>query len=228
MLFQSNTGRPMIKWWSPMSAGSWGLTAFGIFSFASFVGVLAEDGHFGLGPLSDLASRLRVGITGRMFAFGGAISAFFLASYTGVLLGATNQPVWSNTTWTGGLFLTSALSSGVAAIILLDRVLGLYVSYESQERLERFDTWALGTELITIGIFMASLGKLAGVLAGAWPGILVPAVVVPFGIAAPAVLQRIHRRGAIELAAALALAGGFALRMAIVGSPTPFLLSHHR
>ena len=48
MLIQSNTGWPMFKWWSPMSVGSWGLSAFGLFSFASFVGVLAEDGWLGL------------------------------------------------------------------------------------------------------------------------------------------------------------------------------------
>ena len=62
MLIQSNTGWPMFKWWSPMSAGSWALTAFGAFSFASFVGVLAEDGWLGseaiLGPGLAAADRL--------------------------------------------------------------------------------------------------------------------------------------------------------------------------
>ena len=48
MMIKSNTGWPMFKWWSPMSAGSWALSAFGMFSFASFVGVLAEDGWLGL------------------------------------------------------------------------------------------------------------------------------------------------------------------------------------
>jgi len=71
MLIQSNTGWPMFKWWSPMSVGSWGLSAFGLFSFASFVGVLAEDGWLGLKRFSPLASRLRTGLTGRLFALGG-------------------------------------------------------------------------------------------------------------------------------------------------------------
>ena len=83
MLIQSNTGRPMFKWWSPMSVGSWGLSAFGLFSFASFVGVLAEDGWLGLKRFSPLAARLRTGWTGRLFALGGSLSAFFLGSYTG-------------------------------------------------------------------------------------------------------------------------------------------------
>ena len=33
----------MIKFWSPMSVGSWALLIFGIFSLVSFLGALAED-----------------------------------------------------------------------------------------------------------------------------------------------------------------------------------------
>jgi hypothetical protein len=57
MLIQSQTYRPMFKWWSPMSAGSWALMAFSACSFASFLGVLAEDRRWGLGRWSALASR---------------------------------------------------------------------------------------------------------------------------------------------------------------------------
>src|SRR5262250_3757042 len=49
MLIQSETGRPMFKWWSPMSVGSWGLSVFGAFSLVSFLGVLAEDRWIRLG-----------------------------------------------------------------------------------------------------------------------------------------------------------------------------------
>ncbi len=55
MLIRSETFRPMFKWWSPMSAGSWGLSAFGAFSFVSFVGVLAEDRRLGMGRWHDPA-----------------------------------------------------------------------------------------------------------------------------------------------------------------------------
>ena len=88
MLIQSETFRPMFKWWSPMSAGSWGLSAFGAFSLVSFLGVLVEDGWLGRRPLGRVARR---GGTGA--AIGKAVrrwvalaSAFFLGSYTGVLL----------------------------------------------------------------------------------------------------------------------------------------------
>src|SRR5439155_11053641 len=43
MLIESNTYRPMFKYWSPMSIGSWALMIFGIFAFVSFLGALADD-----------------------------------------------------------------------------------------------------------------------------------------------------------------------------------------
>ncbi len=227
MVLQSNTGWPMFKWWSPMSVGSSGLSAFGMFSFASFLGVLAEDGRFGLERFSPLAARLRIGWTGRLFALGGALSAFFLGSYTGVLLAATNQPIWSNTTWTGALFLASAFSTGVATIILIDRGLGLDVSEDAIEHLETLDTWAMALELALIAAFALSLNRLAFLAMGHWPGVLVPAFVVPVGILAPLGLQRLHVARGAELACVLALVGGFALRAAVVGMPVPLLLSHH-
>jgi protein NrfD len=227
MLLKSNTGWPMFKWWSPMSVGSCGLSAFGLFSFASFLGVLAEDGKLGLKRFSPLAARLRIGWTGRLFALGGALSAFFLGSYTGVLLGATNQPIWSNTTWTGALFLASAFSTGVATIILINRRLGLQITEDAFERLEHLDTLAMLLELVLIAVFLLSLGKLAVLATRQWPGTLVPAFVVPVGILAPLGLQRLHRARAAELACILALVGGFVLRAAVVGMPEPLLLSHH-
>jgi protein NrfD len=227
MLLKSNTGWPMFKWWSPMSVGSWGLSAFGLFSFASFLGILADDGRFGLRRFSDLAARLRNGLTGRLFALGGALSAFFLASYTGVLLGATNQPIWSNTTWTGALFLTSAFSTGVATIVLINRGLSLDVTEDSLEHLDWLDTWAMALELVLIAVFFLSLDKLAVAALRQFPGVLVLAFVVPVGILAPLFLQRLHRTKAAELACVLALAGGFAMRAAVVGMPVPLLVSHH-
>ena len=91
MMIQSNTGWPMFKWWSPMSAGSWALSAFGMFSFASFVGVLAEDGWLGLRRFSPLASRLRTGWTGRLFA-PGRLAFGFLPGIVHRSLAAGKQP----------------------------------------------------------------------------------------------------------------------------------------
>jgi protein NrfD len=221
MLIQSNTGWPMLKWWSPMSVGSWGLSSFGLFSFASFVGVLAEDGRFGLRRLSPLASRLRTGMTGRLFALGGSLSAFFLGAYTGVLLTASNQPVWSNTTWIGALFLASAASTGIAAMVLLDRLLRLHVNDSVIEHLEQLDSWAIVLELIMLAIMAISLGRLARFAFGRWPGLLIPAFVVPVGLVFPLLVRRWADTRSAMTASVFVLVGGFVLRAAVVGMPSP-------
>jgi formate-dependent nitrite reductase membrane component NrfD len=227
MLIQSNTFRPMLKWWSPMSAGSWALSAFGMFSFASFVGALAEDGWFGLRRFSPLAARLRTGWTGRPFALGGSLSAFFLGSYTGVLLQASNQPIWSNTTWIGALFLASAASTGIAAIVILDHWLRLGVRESVIENLERLDTWAIVLELLMVAAMAVSLGPLARPALGNWPGVLVPSFVVPVGLVLPLALKWWKGTDGAVPASVLVLVGGYALRASVVGMPLPLLAGHY-
>ena len=91
------------KYWSPMSVGVWLLLVFSVFATLSALGAWLADrrGREGrplLGPLSVA------------FNVVGAVAGLFLASYTGVLLSVSNQPVWSDTWTLGGLFLASGLS----------------------------------------------------------------------------------------------------------------------
>jgi len=229
MMLQSRTWRPMFKWWSPMSVGSWGLSAFGAFAFAAFVGALAEDGRLGLGRFAGLARRLWAGRTGLAFAAGGLLSAWFLGAYTGTLLSASNEPIWADSTWLSPLFLASAISTGVAATVLLGRWLDRGVPETGRDRLERFDTFALMLEAGLLAAFALSLGGLALEAFRTWPGALVPAFVVPFGLIAPLLLRfrpRHATRLGVLLPAILVLAGGLALRAAIVLIPGPMLGVH--
>lgn len=99
---------------SPMSVGVWALLFFGFFVAVSALDTWARDrGGRPLGLLGD-------GL-GRVFNLVGAILGLFIASYTGVLLSVSNQPVWSDTWALGGLFLASGLSGAAAAITLLVR-----------------------------------------------------------------------------------------------------------
>jgi formate-dependent nitrite reductase membrane component NrfD len=94
------------KYWSPMSLGVWGLTIFGVFTLLSFLesrGVVAE----------------RAG--GNVVVIIGSLFGLFIASYTGVLLSVSNQPVWSDTYALGGLFLASGLSGSAALLTWLGR-----------------------------------------------------------------------------------------------------------
>ena len=223
MLVQSETLRPMFKWWSPMSAGSWGLAAFSAFSGASFCGVLAEDGWLGLGRWSGPATRLRKGPVGRAVQVGGAGSAFFLGAYTGTLLSATNQPVWAQTTWLSPLFLASAGSTGLAAVLLAVLWRPRDLPAGALDRLERLDAWAIVLELAMLAAFAVSLGPLALPALGRWPGVLIPAVVVPAGLLLPLAARLVPGRWSALASACAVLVGGLALRFAVVGIPESLL-----
>src|SRR5262249_31083690 len=139
---------PLLKYWSPMSIGAWALTVFGLFSFLSLLTTVWPDGR-----LARLLGRHWFGF---LFHFVGSGVGFFVASYTGALLTATNQPVWAQSDWIAPLFLASAASTGIATVYLVSRLRG-DAPADSLERLERADLRALGLELVVFAIFLASL-----------------------------------------------------------------------
>src|SRR5947208_10342958 len=97
------------KYWSPMSVGVWLLLVFSIFAGLSALGAWLADRRGREGP--PLFGPLSVA-----FNLVGALAGLFLASYTGVLLSVSNQPVWSDTWTLGGLFLASGLSGAAASV----------------------------------------------------------------------------------------------------------------
>jgi protein NrfD len=211
MVIQSERGLPMFKWWSPMSVGSWALMLFGAFAFLSFLASLAEDGR--------LASGLRAlhrGLLGRVLVTIGAIFAFFLASYTGVLLSVTNRPIWADTNLLGLLFLLSGASSAAALLILLAGRRRATLP-ESLRSLYRFDDWVMLLELLVLVVLVVSLGAVATAWLNAW-GLLLFVGVVLAGILLPLLLHRAHFLGRLSIPAAslLVLLGSFVLRIVIV------------
>jgi formate-dependent nitrite reductase membrane component NrfD len=218
MLIQSNTGWPMFKYWSPMSVGAWALLLFGVFSGASFVGTLAEDGRVGLGRFSGIARILHQGPIGILFELAGTAVGFFIAAYTGALLTASNQPFWSDSNLIAALFLASAASTGIAAILLVMHF-ARRAPADSVANLEHTDRWAMLLELVLLIAFVVSLGSLAPVFVASIYGILLIAGTLAAGVIAPlAISWRTHPLGASStvIAAVLVLVGGLILRYAIV------------
>jgi len=122
MLVNTTPGNagPIFKAWSPMSVGSWVLAAFGIFAGVSFVEVLVRD-RMTRTAIAGRIARLADGTPGKVWNAVGALAGLFMASYTGVLLDVSNQPVWSDTWALGALFLGSGLSGSAALLWWLAR-----------------------------------------------------------------------------------------------------------
>ncbi len=196
---------------SPMSVGSWALLGFGLFAAASAALVVLEDRV----PWAS-GVRRQVGVAGALFGF-------FIASYTGVLLGTTNRPFWGGSNLLGALFLASAASTGVAAIVLLLQARGSLGS-RLWERLRTLDEVVLVLEVVILAGFLGLLGDasapvISGRFAPIFWGFLVLGLGVPFALQFGMTFFRGKvpvTRGTVTLSAALLLAGGFALRYLVV------------
>jgi protein NrfD len=205
---------PAFKWYSPMSAGSWALLVFSGVAFLSFVDAVLES--------TQNRIVLHRGVLGKLWALIGlAISAFF-ASYTGVLLATTNLDIWGNSPLIGALFMTSAVSTGLALTLLL-LVLRRRYPVGSRQKLEEVDRYAMAMELILIIAFVASLGALAAAYisspAGAfwlWGGVVVVGLVVPLALH---FFPRVFGAGTHVVAPILTLIGGLILRYVVVMLP---------
>jgi formate-dependent nitrite reductase membrane component NrfD len=221
MLLESETMRPMIKWWSPMSVGAWALLLFGLFAFLSFLAALAREPGAGGGRWWTRFGALRPpGVLGTIVVMLGGLLGFFIAGYTGVLLSVTNRPIWANTSLLGLVFLISSASTAAAALALLGHRRA-WRGAGALQPLERFDSWMLVLELLALVALVVSLGSLARLWLNAWGALLVGGVVI-LGILVPLFLyRRAFRRATFggaqaALAAVLVLVGGFLLRVVIV------------
>ena len=185
MLFDASSGGLAFKPWSPMSLGSWALLGFGLFSFVSFLGAIAESGWHA----ADLIARILRGTVGAVWNVIGTGLGFFVCGYTGVLLAVSNQPVWSDGWPLGGLFLASSLT-GAAALLLLVLRRRRDVDADTAVRLELADKNFAILEAVLIVVFLVTvalagtLGKMAGVWLLLW-------LVVIAGLAAPFVFSRL-------------------------------------
>lgn len=200
---------PMFKAWSPMSAGSWGLS---VFAFCAFVAFLTNARpHW---RVSRWLERPWVRHPVRAV---GLLTALYVGSYTGSLLSASNQPVWSDTTWLSALFLASSVSTGLATMILLTRRKPVGTD-ASRHKLETADQWAVGLEFVVFVAFLVSLGPVLEPVLGTLTGGILVFGTLLLGLAAPVAIQRVYgdRGWSQTVAAVCVLAGGLCLRTGVV------------
>jgi formate-dependent nitrite reductase membrane component NrfD len=191
---------------SPMSVGTWGLTAFG--------------GFVGLSALLELVARdntLRwirqaVALLGTPFGF-------FVGGYTGVLLSATAIPVWAkNRLLWGPTFLASAFSTGAAAIQAALALTGKG-GPRAHAKLERAHMLGLAAESGLLAAGLVKLGPTGSMLTkGKWSTLFMPGA-IGLGLILPLLLglrPGEASRGRTLLSALCTLLGGLIFRACAV------------
>jgi formate-dependent nitrite reductase membrane component NrfD len=204
---------------SPMSIGTWGLTAFGVISTLTTGLQFLDDRSSCRGHRSGSARR----VAGEALALLGALSGFFVAGYTGVLLAATAVPLWSKRpALLGPLFLSSAMTSGAAVISAVASALEREES-DAAAQLRALETLSTVAEESLLVIWIMALGSTAKPIVEGRLGGIVRHGAVGVGMALPLAvsalvphLPRRVRRPATLVSAGLTLAGVFAVRYAIV------------
>jgi formate-dependent nitrite reductase membrane component NrfD len=205
----------MFKYWSPLSIGSWALLLFGLFTFVSFLGALADAERL---PWPAWRNVHPPSLLGRCIAVIGGVFGFYVAGYTGVLLAVTNRPIWSDTPLLGLLFIVSAASTSAALMTLLAEKSRR--TMPGLQDLHRLDAWVIVLELIVLLAVVVSLGPVARAWLNVW-GLLLLVGVIGLGMMAPLALYwQSGKRGEhkITTTAVLVLVGGFILRLVIVFS----------
>ena len=214
-LLVGDLGRPerfvhMLRIFKPrsmMSTGSWALTTFGGFSGLAVAVELLRA----LSPRWPLL-RVLVG-PGRILSWLGIAPAMYVGSYTGVLLSATNVPLWAgNRFLMGPLFLSSAMSCGVAATSL-----AAPLNSSGQQRFKRAERRVLTTELaLTAASALTLRGLARPLLTGRWNRLYLGGS-LGAGLLLPLLLQRLGLRGGSwdVLSSVLVLIGGACTRFAI-------------
>ena len=199
---------------SPMNLGSWALTTHGVFATLNATRQLAEEDKLPLvGPLFRAIPK-------RALAFIGVPSALTLGGYTGVLIGTTSIPVWSESSLVGGLFMASALTTGVAAASLAATLTGQQ-SDEDTAMLSPLKRAAGVSELALLAGYFVTSGRAARPLLQGREGLLTLGAVI--GSVAALWLDLAGRQAPPEsrrtshtIGTILTLIGGACLRWAFV------------
>ena len=227
----SATGASSLRLWpphlavfpvSPMSIGGWALVLFTLAGIALIVLFLAESakawelqGAVGWGV--DVLKALRpVTTLVSWAAFGLAI---LVMAYTGVVLAASSMPLWSATLLLPAMFVSSAILTGVAALIL---VLGIVKAQGGTTPVLRS---ALKTliivQIVLLALFLiwALSAGVAGTLVSGGLGLTFWVGVVVVGLVLPLLLElgTAKSEGALILLSPLmVVVGGLLLRATVI------------
>jgi polysulfide reductase chain C len=199
LLLVIDLGQPLRFWrllanfnlTSPMSMGTWILSVWVGIAVIMVIAWRVER------RMTEPAIR-KLRRTTTVLSWFNFVLAIMLMAYTGVLLAASNQPMWAGTVLLPSLFVTSAVSTGVAILVFTVLITRNSWKIPNQivTRLIKADALVIVIELAVLigyaiwlnGATMAGTGEAmrqltTGVLAVRfWIGVVLLALLVPFGL----------------------------------------------
>jgi formate-dependent nitrite reductase membrane component NrfD len=198
-----------------MNLGAWTLAAFTPVALARAAALAADRG-----VLPAVATTLAALVPRRLTELGGSLLGITLAGYTGVLLAATNVPLWAKSKLLGGLFTASAVASGSAAVSLM--ATRRSVSDGTLRRLSEIESAASLAELALVAGYVGQSGRVARPLTAQrlalpfWLGAVGAGSVLPLLLhRAAASRSGVSLRRLTTLASLCALSGSLALRWTV-------------
>jgi formate-dependent nitrite reductase membrane component NrfD len=192
---------------SPMNLGAWTLAGFTPITVARAMSQAEGNGRLPL--LLSLLSRIA---PRPLLELSGSVLGLVLAGYTGVLLAATNVPLWAKSKLLPAVFTASGMSAGAAAVTLAAGT----GKHGTSAKLHLIESVATATELGLVAGYLAQSGRAARPL-------LDPPLAVPFwggavglGAVMPLLLRLLPGGKSLgRLAALSTIAGSLALRWTI-------------
>jgi protein NrfD len=247
LFFGVQPPRLMLLFYSPMSMGGWillGYAVVGIVMIALWWVGSFEPEELRLSVLSGLGQVIRPLVPlNRVLSWVALVLGVLLIAYTGVLLSATNQALWAGVLLLPALFVASAISTGMALLVLVvatgfGRVLDILFGGEGEEipgevlhSMSR-TTIALGVfELVVLVVYVvwlaafstpAAAAAVSVLLAGPmsflfWVGVVLVGLLIPLAVELTQVTRgREYVLGAAVMLPALVLLGGFLLRLVVL------------
>ena len=196
---------------SPMSLGTWSLTAYSL-PLTLIVAIEAAQALNFLPPGSTAWERVRLSLVVL-----GLLPAFGSLAYKGVLFSTSSQPGWKDARWLGGFMANSALAMGCAELLALSVLTGYA---RAAAALRTVAVVMVLLNIIPAGLLFSELHKtlsriygdrqvyvvLAFVLAG---GTLIPLFLLLVGDRSPSILS----------ATALIVVGSLAVRFLFIKIP---------
>ena len=219
MMVMNERFLPMIKPWSPISLGTWLVTLLTGFAFVSFLDALIARRLFTLGRWR-YDRTLHGTPLGLAWSLVGALLGLAVSTYSGVLLTVTSFPGWTDAVLIPAVFVSTAMITGFAAVVLVQTLLGH--ADADVVSLAQTNVWLIVWWLVNVAVFLLTLLTGGGrVFLTGIPLLAILAAIVLTGIV-PLVLHArrpIGLQGTLATSAALVLLGGLLLRYGIVMGP---------